>query len=364
MDRISSLRIRGLQAHPVIAPLKQPITTSSGSITEAPLLLIDLETEEGVTGRSYLFGYQAFALKPLNDLVLSLADTIKGDAVAPFDLERKLRARFTLLGGAHNLSGIAVSGIDMAAWDALACALRTPLVALLGGERKPIKAYNSLGMLQPGDAADQAAKSVEAGYRALKIKIGWPTVEEDLAVVRAARKNLPEQVALMVDFNQSLTVNEAIRRGWILDHEGVYWIEEPLRCDDFQGHARVAAELRTPMQMGENFSGPADMQEALRANASDFVMPDVQQIGGITGWLRAAALAQAAGKEVSSHIFVEHSAHLLPVTPTCHWLEYLDVAGALLNEPLEVIGGSLRAPDRPGTGLSWDEDAVKRYRLQ
>ena len=364
MEPTSSLRIRGVRTHPVIAPLNPPITTSSGSITEAPLLLIDLETEEGVTGHSYLFGYQAFALKPINDLVLALADMIQGDAVVPYEIDRKLRARFTLLGGAHNLSGLAVAGIDMAAWDALACALGLPLATLLGGQPKPIRAYNSLGMLGPREAADQGAKSVEAGYRALKIKIGWPTLEEDLEVVRAARKNLPDQVALMVDFNQSLTVSEAVRRGHALDDEGVYWIEEPLPCDDFHGYARVTAALRTPVQLGENFSSPANMQQALRANACDFVMPDVQQIGGITGWLQAAALAQAAGKEVSSHIFIEHSAHLLAVTPTCHWLEYLDVAGGIMHEPLKVIDGSLQATDRSGTGLSWDENAVERYRVQ
>ena len=139
------------------------------------------------------------------------------------------------------------------------------------------------------------------------------------------------------------------------------WIEEPVRADDHRGTADVAAALATPVQIGENFSGPFEMAEALRLRAADLVMPDVQQIGGVTGWLRAAALAQAAGVPCSSHLFIETSAHLLAVTPTCHWIEYLDVAAPVLAEPLRPVDGTLAAPSRPGLGLAWDEAAVRRY---
>ncbi|MBI3709069.1 MAG: mandelate racemase [Proteobacteria bacterium] len=363
MSRTGELKIRDVRTHPVVAPLPTPVTTSVGAITEAPLLLIDVETEEGVTGRAYLFAYQRFALRPLDDLVRSLAELIKGDWVAPFEIDRELRAGFTLLGGARGLAGLAVAGIDMALWDALAIGRGVPLAVLLGGRPKPIPAYNSLGMVSARVAAGEAAKALEGGFRAVKIKIGWPTLDEDLAVIRAFRKNLPGDAALMVDFNQSLTATEAIRRGHALDGEGVAWIEEPVRADDFASCARVAAALTTPVQIGENFAGPQDMHAALRADAADCVMPDVQQIGGVSGWLRAAALAQAAGKEMSSHIFVEISAHLLAVTPTCHWLEYLDVAGGVLQEPLRIANGLAQAADRPGSGLAWDAAAVERYRV-
>jgi mandelate racemase len=167
----------------------------------------------------------------------------------------------------------------------------------------------------------------------------------------------------MVDFNQSLTVAEALRRGRALDGEGLAWIEEPVRADDHRGSAAVAEALATPVQIGENFSGPFDMAEALRLGAADLVMPDVQQIGGVTGWLRAAALAQAAGVPCSSHLFIEASAHLLAVTPTCHWIEYLDVATPVLAEPIRPVDGMLTATTRPGFGLAWDEAAVRRYAL-
>ena len=164
----------------------------------------------------------------------------------------------------------------------------------------------------------------------------------------------------MVDFNQALTAAEAIRRGRMIDDEGgVCWIEEPVRADDFAGCARVAREVATPIQIGENFMGPEQMAQALAAGACDYAMPDAQRIGGVTGWLRAAALAQGAGVEMSSHLFPEVSAHLLAATPTCHWLEFVDWAGPVVEEPLRVKDGFVFPPP----SLSWNEKAVQKYLL-
>jgi mandelate racemase len=107
--------------------------------------------------------------------------------------------------------------------------------------------------------------------------------------------------------------------------------------------------------------GPEQMAQALAAGACDFVMPDAERIGGVTGWMRASALAHAHGIDMSSHLFPEFSVHLLGVTPTCHWLEYMDWAAPVLREPLRVKDGVVRIPDRPGAGLAWDEAAVERY---
>ncbi len=356
------MKIRDIQVRAVVAPLEPPVRTASGHVTQAPMLLIDLATDSGVIGRSYLFGYYAFTLAPLRELVRALGEMIKGDEVTPVELDKKLRARMALF-GTRGLQGLAVAGIDMAAWDALAVAAGVPLANFLGGRPRPIPAYNSLGMIPPGEAADAAAKTAAAGFKAMKVKIGWPTLAEDLAVIRAARKHLGADAALMVDFNQSLAIPEAIRRGRVLDGEGVSWVEEPVRADDYRGAAEVAAQVATPIQIGENLNGVHEMELALSLKASDLVMPDAQQIGGVTGWLRAAALAQAAGVPCSSHIFIEISAHLLTVTPTCHYLEYLDVAAPVLAEPLRPVDGMIQAPARPGIGLQWNEQAVKRYSM-
>jgi mandelate racemase len=341
--------------------MKRQLKTSTGAVTQAPLLLIDLQTEDGITGRSYLFGVSTFTLKPLHDLVQSLGEIIRGDVVAPHEIERKIRKRTTLL-GPYYLLGMALAGIDMACWDVLALAANLPLVALMGGVARPIPAYNSngLGIMAPGQAADEATHFVEEGFRAIKIRLGRENPEDDLTAVRAVRERISDGVLLMCDFNQALSVNEAIRRGHMLDDEGLYWIEEPIRADDFSGCARVSAELKTPVQIGENFYSTHQMAVSLNTHASDLVMPDLQRIGGISGWVRASALADAAGVEMSSHLFPEISASLLAVTPTAHWLEYVNWANPVLQEPLVIRNGYAVISERSGNGLAWDEAAIAK----
>jgi mandelate racemase len=340
--------------------MKRQLRTSGGAVTKAPLLLIDIRTDEGVVGRSYLFGVNAIALKPLQELVGSLGELVAGDVLAPAEIEAKLRARTTLL-GPYYLLGMALAGIDMACWYAVAVAAGLPLAPMLGGAPKAIPAYNStgLGIMPAAEAADEAVQLVEEGFRAIKIRVGRANAQDDLAAVRAVRKRISDGVLLMADYNQALSVAEAVRRGRMLEDEGVYWIEEPVRADDFEGCSRVCLELKTPVQIGENFYSPQQMQNALAIHASDYVMPDLQRIGGVSGWLRASALAHAAGVEMSSHLFPEVSASLLAVTPTAHWLEYVDWANPVLQEPLEIRDGHAVIPNRPGTGIAWNEDYLQ-----
>jgi mandelate racemase len=357
------LTIRNLRARAVLVPMKRPVQSASGSIPIAPLILIDLETEQGVTGRSYVCAYMTGMLKPILACLEYAAEALRGERLSPFDNDQKLRKRLVLF-DTPGVLGIALSGVDMAAWDTLARAQDVPLVRLLGGEVKPVRAYNSCGLwIQPvAKLADEAqALLAEGGYSAVKLRLGRDDPAEDLAAVRALRGRLGERVALMCDFNQRLTVNEALARGRMLDDEGLYWIEEPMRHDHYAGYARLCAELRTPVQTGENLLNTFEMAQAIEARSLDFVMPDVQRIGGVSGWLRAAALAHAHGIEMSSHLFPEFSAHLLAVTPTCHYLEYMDWASPILVEPYRVENGQVVIPDRPGAGLDWNEEAVARY---
>jgi mandelate racemase len=362
--RGGEVRVSGVDACPVVVPLDRPIRTASGTIGEAPLLLLDLHTDAGVTGRAYLFGFQAATLAPLQALVRALAAAVQGDPLAPLELDRTLRARFALL-GTRGLLGMALSGLDTAAWDAAAHAAGLPLVRLLGGAPRPVRAYlgNGIGVIPVAEVAETAARLAAEGLPGMKIRLGRPAAGEDVAAVRAARRALPDGVALLADFNQSLSVAEAIRRGQALDEEGLGWIEEPVRADDFRGAAQVAAAVRTPIQLGENLASAFEMHEALRAGAADVLMADAQQIGGVTGWLRAAALAHAHGVPLSSHLFQEVSAHLLPLSPTADWLEYMSLADPILAEPLRPVDGALTAPARPGIGLAWDDAAVRRYRI-
>ncbi|MDH3451052.1 MAG: mandelate racemase [Gammaproteobacteria bacterium] len=358
------LTIRELQVRAVDVPLSIPLHTGGGAVASAPLLLIDLLTEQGVTGRSYLFCYGAFVLRPMLELVRGLGEMLTGEAVAPQRLARLLDNRLRLL-GAQGLAAMAAAGIDMAAWDAQAIAAGLPLARLLGGSLEPQTAYNSngLGLVGAEQAAEQAVQLLENGLQAIKVRLGYPDWHEDLAVVDAVRAAIPGSTTLMADFNQCLGVADAVQRINALRDTGLFWVEEPTRADDYTGCARIRRESPLPIQLGENCWGPHDMAKALAAGACDFFMPDAMKIGGVTGWLRAAGQAHGAAVPLSSHLYPEISAHLLAVTPTAHYLEYVDWANPVLQQPAQIHAGKVTAPALPGTGLMWDEQAVARYRV-
>lgn len=353
--------ILDVSARAVVAPIRRPIRTAVGIIPAAPLVLIDIGTEQGITGHSYLFGYTPLTLSSLVNLVHQLGDVLKGKKVVPFERMKELDLQFRLL-GTQGLLGMVLSGIDMAFWDILGKAVGQPVVQLLGGEPRPLRAYDSYGFIDPEMDAEDLKQSIKRGFQGIKIKAGMATLAEDLASVGAVREIIGPEVALMLDFNQSLRPAEACYRIEKLQEFDPYWVEEPVSAQDLQGHASVRTSTEVPVQTGENWWFPRDMQRSISANASDFVMVDVMKIGGVSGWMAAAAQADAASLPLSSHIFIEASAHLLPVTPTCDWLEYLDFAGAILAEPYTVTNGMVCAKG-PGLGISWNEPAIARYAI-
>jgi len=356
-----NLIIRKVTARAVAVPLERPIRTAVGTIPNAPLVLIDVMTEQGIEGRSYLFGYTPVTLVPIVRLLETIGETLIGKKVAPVSLQQEFDRRFRLLGW-EGLVGMAVSGLDMAFWDALAKAAGWPLARLLGGEVTPLKAYDSYGIIDPRDDEKANRDSVARGFRGIKIKLGGGPLERDESLVKAVRDMIGPEIALMIDYNQSLDPPEACRRIERLARYDLHWVEEPVPHEDLVGHARVRASTGAHIQTGENWWFPRDMAKAVAAGASDFAMLDVMKIGGVTGWLRAAGQAEAASLPVSSHIFIEASAHLLAVTPTAHWLEYLDIAGAILTEPLLPENGMVTARG-PGLGIAWNEKQVAHCAL-
>jgi mandelate racemase len=330
-------------------------------VKTVPLLLVDVLTEEGATGRCYLFCYTASGARAVAAHIIEAAELARGREGSPLGIGRMLSRRYALLGVTGTVR-MALSAIDVALWDALGVSLGQPLAVLLGSTPRSIPAYDSrgLGLVDAGRLAAETVAVTASGLRALKVRLGHPSLAEDLLAVETVQANSPNGTLLMVDYNQALTRAEAMRRGRSLQEQGLAWIEEPIRHDDYAGNAAIARALDLPLQIGENFSGPEAMAAALAAGACDYVMPDVARIGGVSGWLQAAALAHAHGVEMSSHLMPEISVHLLSATPTAHWLEYVDWADAILAEPLVIRDGHAMTPDRPGLGIMWDEAKLRR----
>jgi mandelate racemase len=359
--RLSQLTLKNVRARPVVLKLKRPVVARIATITEWPLILIDLETAEGVVGRSYLEPYTIKPMKYLIPALLDLGEMLKDHTLAPVELYTLARKSLHFV-GYQGMSMIAVAGLDMAAWDALAKAAGAPLCVLLGGSVGAVNAYNSNGLWlkEPQAVAAEAIElREEGGFTALKLRLGREQMRDDLATLDAVRSAVGEDTHLMVDFNQGLNLGEALQRCHAIDDLGLDWIEEPLVYDHFDGYTQLAAELKTPIQIGENFYGPRDLYRALQCKACDFVMPDFMRIGGVTGWLRAAAMAGTAGVPMSTHLYPEVGAHVMRVTETAHWLEWQDWADPILQKPYDIKDGRLHIPDVPGVGLEWNEDAVK-----
>lgn len=358
--QFESLTFKDLRARPVVLKLKRPVIARIATITDWPLILIDLHTEEGIVGRSYLEPYVIKSMRYLIPALNDLGDLLKGRTVAPVEIHDAARKSLHFV-GYQGLSMIAVAGLDMAAWDALAKAADMPLCVLLGGSVGSVKSYNSNGLWlkEPKAVAAEAVQlRDEGGFSGLKLRLGRDRIEDDLAAIEAVRHTIGSNIQLMVDFNQGLTLADALHRCHMIDDLGLAWIEEPIVYDNLDGCAQLAAELKTPIQIGENFYGPRDLHLALQMKACDFVMPDFMRIGGVTGWLKAAAIAGAAGTPMSTHLYPEVAAQVMRVTETAHWLEWQDWADPVLQKPYEIKNGFLHIPDVPGVGLEWNEDAV------
>src|SRR5712672_1536943 len=337
-------RIRSLTTRGMVVPLKFTLGTSAAIVKAVPLLLVDLLNEDGVTGRAYTFCYRLSGAVAISSHMSEAVDLLKGKCVTPFYLRETLSRQFALLGVTGSVR-MSLSLMDMAMWDAMAQMRGVPLSSLLGSRPKPLLAYDSrgLGLMDSDRLAEETKTLRESGLRAVKLRLGYPSLSEDLAAVNAVRSSISrDDVAIMVDYNQALTS------------------AEPIAHEDYEASTAVARELKLPLQIGENFNGPEGLLRAIKAQASDYVMVDVARIGGVTGWLQAAGIAAAHGIEMSSHLMPEISAHLLCATPTCHWLEYVDWADAIVQEPLIIRDGMVQTSERTGSGIAWDEAKLKR----
>jgi mandelate racemase len=357
------LTLHSVDVRAVSIPMRRPIVSKVGTYPEWPFLLVDLKTNEGIVGRSYLEPYLKSASRIIAPAIADLAEKWRGRALAPLDCYADATRSLHLF-GRQGVSVIVAAALDMAIWDALAKAAGLPLAALLGGSVGGVRAYNTNGLwlIPQQELATQARELVaEGNFRAIKLRLGRATLKDDLTALATVRDAVGDGVELMCDFNQGLNFGEALARLHGLDDAGLYWFEEPIVYDQYEQCAQLAAELKTPVSIGENIYGPRSFLDAVRAKAADLYMPDLMRIGGVTGWLRAAAVAGAAGHPLSSHLYPEVSAHLLRASESADWLEWRDWGNPIVAQPFEVQDGVVTVPDRPGNGIEWDEAAVRKY---
>ncbi|GHD02242.1 L-talarate/galactarate dehydratase [Zhihengliuella salsuginis] len=357
--------IRHVRLSTATLPLATPIsdakvfTGRQRPMTEVVFLFAEIRTEQGHEGLGFSYSKRAGGPAQFAHAAEVAEPAIGED---PSDIA-KIYTKLLWAGASVGRSGVAtqaLAAIDIALYDLKAKRASLPLAKLLGAHRDSVRTYNtSGGFLHAGveEIKDRATASLEAGIGGIKMKVGLPDTREDLRRVSAVREHLGADVPLMVDANQQWDRATALRMGRRLEEFDLVWIEEPLDAYDAEGHADLTRRLDTPIATGEMLSSVAEHVHLIEARACDIIQPDAPRVGGITNFLRLAALADHAGLELAPHFAMEIHLHLAACYPREPWVEHFDWLDPLFNERLETRDGRMIVPDRPGLGVTLSEQA-------
>lgn len=356
------MKITKLRTTPVNLPFEKPIKTAIHDMRSIGCLLLHLETNQGLVGESYLFTLNAVRLKAFDEMLKGFAHQVVGRD--PHYVEAIWQAIWSEINptGHKGVTISALSAIDVACWDLIGKAANKPLHHLFGACRDTVKTYASGGLWLSHTIDEllyEAQAFLDHGFRAMKLRIGKPTLQEDVERVKILRDAIGPDIELMVDANQSFTAKEAIRLGRALEAFNPIWMEEPVAAHDLEGHAEVRLKLDIPIACGESEYTRYGMRDIIRSKACDLLMPDLQRIGGLSEMRKAAALAAGFNMPISTHMFTEHSLSIAGSTANCISVEHMPWCASLFNEPLEVKNGFITIPQRPGCGFTFNEDAVK-----
>jgi L-alanine-DL-glutamate epimerase-like enolase superfamily enzyme len=360
------MKIVDLRTMQLEVPLERPIRTAIHDIRAISILLVFVDGGDGLIGESYLFAFTRQPLKSFDEMVMSFKPALVGaDPEFSEAIWRRLWHGINFFGH-KGVAVFALSAVDMALWDLRGKILGRPIHRLLGGCQSTVPTYASGGLwlgASIDELVEEARSFVAAGFRAMKLRLGKPQLEEDVERVGAVRAAIGPGIALMTDANQGFTVDHAIRLGRRLEEFQLAWFEEPVPAYDLEGSARVAAALDTPIASGETEYTRYGFRDMLRTKAADVLMPDLGRVGGVSEFVKVAHMADALDLPVSSHIFTEQSLGVMAALGNATYLEHMPWFGVLFREKLEMREGSVVVPERPGFGFTFDPVAIDRYRL-
>ncbi|WP_219511562.1 L-talarate/galactarate dehydratase [Nonomuraea ceibae] len=361
LDKIAAIRLSS-----VLLPLSTPVsdakvlTGRQRPMTEVAFLFAEITTEGGHEGLGFCYSKRAGGPGQYAH-ARELAPELLGEDAN--DIAR-LWEKLAWAGASVGRGGLAVQAIaafDIALWDLKARRAGLPLAKLLGAHRDSVRCYNTSGGFLHApieQVLENASAALERGIGGVKIKVGQPDTRADLARVRAVRAHLGDGVPLMVDANQQWDRPAAARMGRALEEYGLVWIEEPLDAHDHAGHAALAAALDTPIATGEMLTSVAEHAELIRAGGADVLQPDAPRVGGITPFLRLAALAEHHRLQLAPHFAMEIHLHLAAAYGLEPWVEHFEWLEPLFEERLEIRDGRMLVPDRPGLGLTLSDRAA------
>ena len=363
------MKIVATQSRLVRLPAEEPLAngptpTSLGATRDFVTLVV--HTDAGLEGIGYTFMGWAIS-GALKTAVDELGALIVGENPLAIEaIHEKLRAAAGTA-GPGGIFTLAVAAIDIALWDIKGKAAGLPVATLAGGSRTRAPVYASGALMRefPLDhCVHAAARLVDRGYRQVKMQLalpGRPNARREIERVREIRNAIGHDVELMADVNQRWDVRQALSIGSGIEEFGLYWLEDPVAHDDYPGLAAVCDGLKTPVAAGEYAYGTVPFRHMLEGRSVDIAMADVMRTGGITGWLKIAAMAEAFNLPIVSHLYPELSVHLVCAVPNGLTVENMPWSDRLFQEVPRPIAGELAVPDKPGIGLAFDEKACARY---
>ena len=345
-------------------PLPQPIADSTHVLRFIDLILVEVISGDHV-GTCYMlsFDYAPALLKGIIDEELRRhilgqpADAIRGV------YERNLAATEYI--GQEGVAMWGTAAIDVALWDLLARRLGVPAAVLFGQNTKGVPVYGSGGWLSYTDEqlADEVSRYLARGFAGVKLKIGGGE-DRDVERVHAVRRAIGAKCKLMVDANQALTLDKAVRLARRLENCGLEWFEEPFPRNDVDSYVQLSNKTEIPLAAGEREFGLQGFRRLVSARAISVVQPDLLRVGGVTGWRLAAALADTYLLRLAPHFYREYDLHLAASQPNTVAIESFDWLDPLLEHPFEVREGHAYIPDRPGFGVQFKQEAVREYRYR
>ena len=358
------MKITRFETTLVDVPLARPIATAIHRIETVGCVLLELETDQGLVGESLVQTLNGARLRALDEMLLGFAHRVEGRD--PHDIGAIWQEIWQEMNpiGHKGFSIYALSAIDIACWDLIGKGAGQPLHRVFGACRERVDTYASGGLwlsLSIDELVEEAAEFVDAGFHAMKIRLGSARIADDVERVRALREAIGSDIGLYADANQALTVKHAIRLGRELEQFDLVWFEEPVVYHDLDGCAEVRAALDTPIASGETEYTRYGMREILAAGAVDVLMPDLQRIGGLSEMRRVAAIASAHEVPISTHLFTEHSLCIAGAEAGCISVEHMPWNAPLFNETMEIVDGEILIPTRPGTGFTFDKAAIKSF---
>jgi L-alanine-DL-glutamate epimerase-like enolase superfamily enzyme len=352
-----------LRTRIVSLPITPAVRTPIHNIEAVDNVLVEITTDDGLTGIAYLWCFGRDRARALAYLVRDLFSHVRGMGALEREAVQAAIWRETNFLGRTGAAWIAASAIDTALWDIAGKAAGAPLWQLLGGSQRPIHAY--AGGFFLSDTIDaivtEARQRVAEGFTAIKMRCGAASWREDIDRVAAIRVAVGPDIDILVDVVQGWTVDRALKLGRALQPYDIAYIEDPIAFDDIEGMATIAAALDVPIAAGENDYGRHGFRRLFEAKAVDIAMIDLQRAGGVSEWMKIAAMAGAMRMPVVPHVFHEISIHLLAALPAAPYLEYMDWWEPLFRERLELAEGKFTPPSQPGLCVSFDEDAIAPF---